>query len=242
MASLFRSTLFEIAYWLVTVSYAIAGTLLALLPGKRPLSYGIFSYGRTMAFVMRFVAGIRIDLRGTQHLGRTPSVIAAKHQSWGVSLIMVATVRPLAFVAGDHLVKFPLIGFILKKAGAVVLSNEGGEAARARIDEGMKRLKSDKRHVLIYPEGHLSAPGKKHPYKKGVFHLAHDLNRPVVPVATSLGLAWDRKVFVKRPCRVVVEFLEPIQPGEDKDAFMRHLEETIEGRTGELIRAMEQEA
>ena len=90
MASLFRSTLFEIAYWLVTVSYAIAGTLLALLPGKRPLSYGIFSYGRTMAFVMRFVAGIRIDLRGTKHLGRTPSVIAAKHQSWGDPLIMVA--------------------------------------------------------------------------------------------------------------------------------------------------------
>lgn len=234
---LIRSLLFEIAYWLIAISFGVICTVLAILPGKRPLSFGIFSYGRTMAFVMRFVAGIRIDLRGTQHLSRVPSVIAAKHQSWGDPLIMVATVRPLAFVAGDHLVKFPLIGFILNKAGAVVLSNEGGAAARARIDEGMTRLKSDKRHVLIYPEGHLSAPGEKHPYKKGVFHLAHDLGRPVVPVATSLGLAWDRKSFIKRPRTVVVEFLEPITPGEDKDAFMRDLEETIEGRTAELIRA-----
>lgn len=234
---LIRSLLFEIAYWLVTISFAVICTILAIMPGKRPLSFGIFSYGRTIAFLMRFLAGIRIDLRGTHHLGRAPSVIAAKHQSWGDPLIMVATVRPLAFVAGDHLVKFPLIGFILNKAGAVVLSNQGGEAARARIEDGMRRLKSDKRHVLIYPEGHLSAPGEKHPYKKGVYHLAHDLDRPVVPVATNLGLAWDRKAFIKRPRTVVVEFLEPIQPGEDKEAFMRQLEEIIEGRTAELIRA-----
>lgn len=242
MTPLVRSTLFEISYWLVTISFAVICTILAILPGKRPLSYGIFTYGRVMAFAMRFVAGIRIDLRGTQHLSRTPSVIAAKHQSWGDPLIMVATVRPLAFVAGDHLLKFPLIGFILKKAGAVVLSNQGGTAARARINAGKQRLKSDRRHVLIYPEGHLAAPGEKFPYKKGVYHLAYDLGRPVVPVATSLGLAWDRKAFVKRKRTVVVEFLEPIMPGEDKEAFMRLLEDRIEGRTAELIRAGNGEA
>ncbi|WP_439634175.1 lysophospholipid acyltransferase family protein [Glycocaulis sp.] len=234
---LLRSTLFEIAYWVTTLFFGAICTVLAIVLGKRLLGYGIFSYARVIAFLLRFVAGVRIDLRGTHHLSHIPSVIAAKHQSWGDPLIMVATVRPLAYVAGDHLVKYPLVGFILKKTGAVVLSNQGGEAARARIDEGMRRLQSDRRHILIYPEGHLSAPGEKHPYKKGVFHLAHDLDRPVVPVATSLGLAWDRKAFIKRPRTVVVEFLEPIQPGEDKDAFMLQLEETIEARTAELIRA-----
>lgn len=239
---LLRSTLFEIAYWLVTICFAVICFVLAVLPGKRPLSFGLFSYGRTMAFVMRFVAGIRIDLRGTQYLSRTPSVIAAKHQSWGDGFIMLATIRPLAFVAGDHLMKFPLVGFILRKAGAVVLSNEGGEEARTRMAASMERLKSDRRHILIYPEGHLAAPGEKHPYKKGVYHLACDLGRPVVPVATSLGLAWDRKAFFKHPRTVVVEFLEPLQPGADKEAFMRELEETIEGRTAELIRAGNGEA
>lgn len=237
-----RSTLFEIAYWLATVSFAVICAVLAIMPGKRPLSLGLFSYGRTMAFVMRFVAGIRIDLRGTQHLSRTPSIIAAKHQSWGDGFIMLATIRPLAFVAGDHLMKFPLVGFILRKAGAVVLSNEGGEEARARMAASMERLKSDRRHILIYPEGHLAAPGEKHPYRKGVYHLACDLGRPVVPVATSLGLAWDRKAFFKRKRTVVVEFLPPLTPGADKDAFMRELEAVIEERTAELIRAGNGEA
>lgn len=234
---LFRSTLFEIAYWLVTISFAVICFVLAVLPGKRPLSFGLFTYGRAMAFIMRFIAGIRIDLRGTKHLSRTPSVIAAKHQSWGDGFIMLATVRPLAFVAGDHLMKFPLVGYILKKAGAVVLSNQGGEEARARMEASMKALKKDKRHILIYPEGHLAAPGKKFPYKKGVYHLASDLGRPVVPVATSLGLAWDRKGFIKRPRTITVEFLEPLVPGDDKDAFMRQLEDRIETRTAELIKA-----
>lgn len=234
---LIRSTLFEIAYWLVTVSFAVICAVLAVLPGKRPLSFGLFSYGRAMAFIMRFIAGIRIDLRGTQYLSRTPSVIAAKHQSWGDGFIMLATVRPLAFVAGDHLMKFPLVGYILRKAGAVVLSNNGGEEARVRMAASLERLQRDRRHILIYPEGHLAAPGEKHPYRKGVYHLASDLGRPVVPVATSLGLAWDRQSFIKRPRTITVEFLEPIQPGEDKDAFMRQLEERIETRTAELIRA-----
>ena len=234
---LVRSLMFEIAYWLVTAGFAVICTVLAILPGKRPLSFGLFSYGRTIAFIMRFVTGIRTELRGTQYLSRTPSVLAAKHQSWGDGFIMVATVRPLAFVAGDHLMKYPLVGFILNKAGAVVLSNEGGEEARARMAASMERLKKDKRHVLIYPEGHLASPGEKFPYKKGVYHLAHDLDRPVIPVATSLGLAWDRKSFIKRPRTIAVEFLEPILPGEDKDAFMRELEERIETRTAELIAA-----
>ncbi|MFN3835971.1 MAG: lysophospholipid acyltransferase family protein [Glycocaulis sp.] len=234
---LIRSTLFEIAYWLVTISFAVICAVLAVLPGKRPLSFGLFSYGRAMAFIMRFIAGIRIDLRGTQYLSRTPSVIAAKHQSWGDGFIMLATVRPLAFVAGDHLMKFPLVGYILRKAGAVVLSNNGGEEARARMAASLERLQRDRRHILIYPEGHLAAPGEKHPYRKGVYHLARDLDRPVVPVATSLGLAWDRQSFVKRPRTITVEFLEPLMPGEDKEAFMGQLEERIETRTAELIRA-----
>lgn len=234
---LIRSMLFEIAYWLVTISFAVICFVLAVLPGKRPLSFGLFTYGRAMAFIMRFIAGIRIDLRGTQHLSRTPSVIAAKHQSWGDGFIMLATVRPLAFVAGDHLMKFPLVGFILKKAGAVVLSNNGGEEARARMAASLSALQKDKRHILIYPEGHLAAPGEKHPYRKGVYHLARDLGRPVVPVATSLGLAWDRQAFIKRPRTVTVEFLPPLEPGDDKDAFMGQLEDRIETRTAELIRA-----
>jgi 1-acyl-sn-glycerol-3-phosphate acyltransferase len=175
-------------------------------------------------------------VRGRENLPAEPCVIAAKHQSWGDGFSMLATVEQLGFVAGDHLYKFPLIGRILDKAGAIVLSNGGGEEAKARMADGVKRLRADRRDVLIYPEGHLSAPGEKHRYRKGVFHLYAALDRPCVPVATNLGLAWDRQAFRKTPGRVTLEFLDPIPPDLDKEVFMARLEEAVETRTDALVR------
>ena len=52
--------------------------------------------------------------------------------------------------------------------------------------------------------------------------------KPVVPVATNLGLFWPGQSWNLRPGEAVIEFLDPIEPGLDKSAFMALLEERIE--------------
>ncbi|MGJ3232874.1 MAG: lysophospholipid acyltransferase family protein [Oceanicaulis sp.] len=230
-----RSTGYEIAYWLITVVFAILCTLLALVPGRKLLGWGLMMYGSAQIAAMKHVAGITVEIRGRHRLPKEPVVIAAKHQSWGDGFVMLSQVARIAFVAGDHLLKFPLVPRILKKAGAICLSNQGGEEARARLQAGVEELQADPRDVLIYPEGHLSAPGEKYKYRTGVWRLYDGLKRPCTPVATSLGLAWDRQSFIKRKGRVVLEFLDPIAPGMDKDAFMEELESVIEARTNALV-------
>lgn len=230
-----RAALFYAAYWIITVVFAVFCLLLAALPGKRPLGWGLWLYGSAQVAALRYIAGVRIEIAGRENIPAEPCVIAAKHQSWGDGFVMLAAVEHLGFVAGDHLYKFPLLGPILKKAGAIVLSNQGGPEAHAVMNGGIERLKDERRHVLIYPEGHLSAPGEKHRYRSGVWHLYDRLERPCLPVATSLGLAWDRTSFAKTPGTVTVEFLTPIEPGLPKEAFMTRLEDTIETRTGELV-------
>jgi 1-acyl-sn-glycerol-3-phosphate acyltransferase len=230
-----RSLAHVIAYWLITLVAAIVCALLALWPGRGALCAGIRVYGAAQVLALRWIAGVQIEVRGRERLPAGPSVIAAKHQSWGDGFVMVAEIPGLAFVAGDHLLKFPLIGWILHRLGAIVLSNNGGEAERQRMQSGLLDLKREHRPVLIYPEGHLSAPGEAHRYRKGVFHLYDALQRPCTPVATSLGLGWDRQSFLKRPGRVTVEFLDPIEPGLDKEAFMLKLETVIEARTNALL-------
>lgn len=89
--------------------------------------------------------------------------------------------------------------------------------------------------ILIYPEGHLAKPGTRFRYRLGVYYMARDFGLPVVPVATNLGLFWRRQDFKKMPGTATVEFLDPIMPGEDKDAFMKTLEAVVEGRSNELI-------
>ena len=230
-----RSTAYAAAYWIITAVFALACTLFALAPGRRLLAWGLQMYASAQLAALRWIAGVRVELRGTERLPAEPVVIAAKHQSWGDGFVMLAGLAQISFVAGDHLYKFPLVGRILDKVGAIVLSNEGGEEARARLEAGMAALRHDGRDVLIYPEGHLAAPGERHRYRTGVWRLYQALNRPCAPVATNLGLAWDRQSFFKFPGRAVVEFLEPIEPGLAKEAFMERLETAVEARTNALV-------
>jgi len=104
------------------------------------------------------------------------------------------------------------------------------------MNQSLDMLRAEGRDVLIYPEGHLSAPGEQHPYRKGVWHLYDALQRPCTPVATNLGLAWNQQAFRKTPGRATVEFLDPIPPGLSKDAFMQQLEAVIEARTNDLVK------
>ena len=230
-----RSAAYEIAYWTITVIAALTCTLLAIFPSRKPIAWGLQMYGSAQVAAMKHIAGVKVEVRGRERLPKEPVVFGAKHHSWGDGFVMLSHIAQLSFVAGDHLYKFPLVGRILNKVGAIVLSNQGGEDAQARLNAGIESLRCDGRDVLIYPEGHLSAPGEKHRYRSGVWRLYALLNRPCTPVATSLGLAWDRQSFFKFPGHVVVEFLEPIAPGMDKDAFLEKLERVVETRTNALI-------
>jgi len=231
-----RSPLFRVAYWVLSVFFALTALPLIALPGRAPLMGWIRLYTRLIVFCLRSLAGIRIEVRGSENLPDEPAVIAAKHQSWGDGIIMFADRGNLAFVTGDHLERLPLLGFILRKMGAIIVDNCGGAHARAKlVSDRIKAEADDNRHILIYPEGHLSVAGQKHRYRKGVYHLATGLNRPCVPVATNLGVFWPQQKWTLRPGTAIVEFLPPLPPALGKEAFMQSLEHAIETRSNALV-------
>lgn len=231
-----RAVLFRIAYWATSVFYVLGALPLLMLPGRKPLMGWIRGYTRTMCLLMRWVAGVDINVHGKGNLPDGPCIIAAKHQSWGDGFVMFSQFSDLAFVTGDHLEKFPLVGGVIRKMGAIVVDNCGGAYARAKlVDDELKKAQSDNRRILIYPEGHLSPVGQRHRYRRGVYHMYKAYGCPVVPAATNLGLRWPQQHWRLTPGEAVVEFLEPIPPGLSKDAFMARLEDSIEARSIELL-------
>jgi 1-acyl-sn-glycerol-3-phosphate acyltransferase len=58
---------------------------------------------------------------------------------------------------------------------------------------------------------------------------------PCLPVALNSGLFWPRRAIRRFPGTVLVEVLDPIQPGLDKDVFFERLQREIEGATARLI-------
>jgi len=61
------------------------------------------------------------------------------------------------------------------------------------------------------------------------------LNIPVIPIAHNSGLFWPRRGFFKIPGRIMLELVDPIQPGLSRQEFMRLLENEIETKTNELV-------
>jgi len=231
-----RSILFQALYWLTSIAFGVLAAPLLLLPSRAPMMGWIRLYTRAMTFWMRHAAGVKVTVRGRENIPDGPCIIAAKHQSWGDGIVMFSQMNDLAFVTGDHLEKFPLVGGILRKMGAIIVDNCGGAYARARlVDTELKRAASDNRRILIYPEGHLSPVGEKHRYRRGVYHMYAAYNCPAVPVATNLGLFWPQQSWRLTPGEATVEFLPAIAPGLEKDDFMQRLEQAVETRSLELL-------
>lgn len=231
-----RSLVFQVLYYLVSAIFVVLALPLLLLPGRKAISTWIHGYTHVMVFLMRTVGGVGVQVRGRAHLPQGPCIIAAKHQSWGDGFVMYSQIPDLAFVTGDHLMRFPLVGPILRKLDAIVVNNCGGTRARGRlVAEELGKARAEGRSILIYPEGHLSPVGTHHRYRKGVFHLYETYGVPVVPVATDLGLRWPEQQIRMRPGPCTVEFLEPIPAGLDKDTFMARLSDMIEDRSIALL-------
>lgn len=230
-----RSLLFNIAYWALSITYGLAAAFAALAPGRKATSWIIRRYVRRMVQAMSLFAGIRIETRGKERLPQGAFIIASKHQSWGDGFATYDHFDDVAFVTGDHLEKFPLLGTVLKKLGAIVVNNCGGHAARAALKERAADAHREGRKILIYPEGHLAKVGEKFRYRSGVWHMYRDFDMPVVPLATNLGLFWPLEEFHKNPGTATLEFLEPIPTGLPKAEFLERLEAAVEGRTAELI-------
>lgn len=230
-----RSFLFSIAYWVLSVAYSLMGILAGLLPGRKAVGWVIARYTRRMVWAMRVFAGIRLEVRGREHLPDRPVIYACKHHSWGDGYCIYSQIPDLAFVTGDHLEKYPLVGNLLDKLGAIVVNNCGGLEARKALANRSAAAAEDGRSILIYPEGHLNAPGMHRRYRTGVWHMMTDFDMPVVPVATNLGCFWQEARYEKTPGTAVLEFLPAIYPPMAKAPFMAQLQAAIEGRSQALI-------
>jgi 1-acyl-sn-glycerol-3-phosphate acyltransferase len=230
-----RSLAFNIAYWLLSIGYGLTAAFAALTPGREATTWVIRRYVKRMVQAMRVFAGITLQVRGKERLPAGAFIIASKHQSWGDGFATYDQFDDLAFVTGDHLEKFPLLGTVLKKLGAIVVNSCGGREARDSLKQRGADAHAEGRKILIFPEGHLAKIGTKYRYRSGVWHMYRDFDMPVVPLATNLGLFWPEEKYEKHTGTATLEFLDPIPTGLGKDEFLARLEAVVEGKTDDLI-------
>ena len=233
-----RSTIFTI--WFYSFSFFVAMTcwIIAMVSTRQAMWYLLKFWGKTTVFMVRWVLGSRIEVRGLEHYDPTKAqLIAPKHQSELDIVMLAAAYWDVTAIAMAELTKLPFFGTILKTMDAVTIAVDAGPQGRTQqAIDGAMRVRDQNRSLVIYPEGELMKLGAKERYRSGIGHIYTNIDVEVIPVAASLGVIWPQRQWRKPTGQTgVMELLEPIPPGLDFDEFMATLEERIETNTMRLI-------
>jgi 1-acyl-sn-glycerol-3-phosphate acyltransferase len=232
-----RSALFNAAFWIMTVALALALVPALLLP--RGIIRGAWrGWARATNRLLTGLVGASIEVRGLDHVPAGACIVASKHQSAWETIALGGLLADPCMVVKRELFLVPVFGWLLHKQGHVRVDRGAGSRALRRLIKDGERARAAARQIVIFPEGTRTAPGESRGYQPGVAALYGHLGVPVVPVALNSGLAWRRQSFLRRPARIIAEFLEPIPPGLARAQFTDRLRTAIEGAT----RALEAEA
>ena len=154
--------------------------------------------------------------------------VASAHQSLLETFILQAPLEYPIFILKKELLKIPLFGWYLKKIGAIDIVRDTTTKENLNFFEKIKNNDEiKKRPLLIFPQGTRVKFGERIPFKKGAGRIYEALNLPCVPVALNTGKVWPKNSFFKKNHNIEISFLEPIEPGKDKDVFIKDLETNI---------------
>jgi 1-acyl-sn-glycerol-3-phosphate acyltransferase len=234
-----RSVAFNVLFYLNLVLHIVAALPTLFLP-RRAFMTIAKSWGRTSNALLA-VAGISVELRGREKIPPGALLVASKHQSFWEAFTLLTLFDDPAFIVKRELMWIPFFGWYLWKADQVPVNRRAKGGAIAGMMERARAALAEGRQIVIFPEGTRTAPGAPPAYKSGLGNLYMATNVPCLPVALNSGLYWPRRKFMRYPGTIVLEVLDPIPPGLDREAFAARVEREIETATARLIAEGERE-
>jgi acyl-[acyl-carrier-protein]-phospholipid O-acyltransferase/long-chain-fatty-acid--[acyl-carrier-protein] ligase len=171
-----------------------------------------------VAITVRLVWNLRVT--GSEHIPASGGcVIACNHQSYADGLALMArSPRPSRFLIHAPFTRIPVLGFLVRAAGAIPVDPRDGHRALIKaIDTAVQAAKAGE-VVLIFPEGKLSRGGQIDVFRGGAAAIAERAGVPLIPThLDGLHGTWMARSAVKAPPRlrrtVRVRFGAPLPAG-----------------------------
>ncbi len=167
-----------------------AGAALGAVTGSRREAVDL---GTTLAGELGSVlAGVRLDVRGAEHLATRPAVFLFNHQSQ-LDVLILARLLHGGFtgVAKRELSRSPGFGLMFRLADVAFVDRHDHAQAVKALQPAVQKLR-DGISLVIAPEGTRSATPALGPFRKGAFHVAMQAGVPIVPIVirNSGELMW----------------------------------------------------
>jgi 1-acyl-sn-glycerol-3-phosphate acyltransferase len=194
------------------------------------------------AGVLLPILRVRVRTRGLQEVDWTkPHVVCSNHASAIDILALARTVPPpFRFVAKRELLSWPIIGWVLRPAGQIIVDRSNHIKSLQSMSEAASR--NIPGQVIFFVEGTRSRTGQLQPFKKGAFHFAVGNGLPVLPTAIRGSYQALAKLpwWKLRPGQQIeVVFCTPINPTaspgdhEALNALMTSAREAIAAELGD---------
>jgi 1-acyl-sn-glycerol-3-phosphate acyltransferase len=170
--------LYRLTRLLLQIVYGCAGVavLFPFFSHKRRL-WAIKIWSRQ---VLRFLH-LRLTVRGSFPSGYAPTLIVSNHVSW-LDICILNTVLPLRFVAKADVRRWPLVGFLVSRAGTIFIERRN-PLDTVRTNRAIAQALSQGEHVAMFPEGTSTDGTEIKPFHASLFQPGLGAVARVVAIA-----------------------------------------------------------
>jgi 1-acyl-sn-glycerol-3-phosphate acyltransferase len=148
---LLRSTAFNILFFAVSLVMTLLATAVRIVAPDRVLDAAIL-WAHCLVVSARIVCGIRLDVRGLEHIPHGAALIASRHQSAFDTFVWLTLLPRCCYVFKQDLRRIPLFGPLISAAGMIAVDRDGGGSAIRELLREADRAVREQRQIVIFPE------------------------------------------------------------------------------------------
>ena len=180
-------------------------------------------------FCLQTILSTKIIIKGKENIIKNKKFfIAASHQSMFETFFLQTIFNSPVFILKKELLMIPIFGWYLKKIGSISIKrNKISKENLGFFDDISNHINSSDRPLIIFPQGTRLPPKDRTPFKKGSSRIYEELKISCQPIAINSGKTWPKKGFKKVNTILIISILNPIEPGLERDVFLKKLENVI---------------
>ena len=223
-----RNFLFSLFFFSGIVFISIIFLPTILLP-KKIVLFGGKIMGYWTSLCLQIFLSTKIIIKGKENIIENKKFfIAASHQSMFETFFLQTVFDSPVFILKKELLMIPIFGWYLKKIGSISIKrNRVSKENLGFFDDISKQINSSNRPLIIFPQGTRLTHEDRTPFKKGSSRIYEKLKISCQPIAINSGNTWPKKGSKKINTILTISILKPIEPGLEKNIFLRNLENAI---------------
>jgi 1-acyl-sn-glycerol-3-phosphate acyltransferase len=209
----YRLWLFWVMFFVIvqTAFWSTVSIILFLFDSTGKLTHACGA--RPWARVLLWGARAKVRLNGVENIAglKGSAVLIVNHQSlFDVIALLGHLPMDFKFVVKEELMKVPLWGFAMRRAGYMPIARGNSAAAQRLFEESARRIRQGS-SVLFFAEGTRSKDGRLGRFKGGGFKLACASGCPVLPVVVqgSREILPKNSIYIK-PGVIDLTVLAPV--------------------------------